>query len=331
MKVADLTAKLDQKESTPVVALGQVELRDEGLILPNVDEPIPFDEQAQLHLGKHLGIPPRYLGKIPRALQQANVNHFLQSRGETEAMFHLSDYSLNAVHDPSKRIIPMTRLIESVSNACSPDDTVQEFRYELTKCHVDILSEQSITVPGLGTEHRPLNDITQGGIRFRTNADFEIEKPSLESFLLRLVCTNGLAIPEPEYKIKLRGNTVDEILESMEENAQRVLEGLPERLQAYRDSAEVTVPGNVDQFMYQIGRERGLGARIMDRVMEEATSLPENPSVYEVLNVFTYVATQDVSYMNRLRLQGLGGDLVVDTQNMLHRCNSCERPLGVGR
>lgn len=328
MKVSELVENLDNKETTPVSTLGQVELREDGLVVPNHSDVILFDETAQKQVGKFLKIPPKYLTSVPRDLQMANVNYWLQKNSEVEAMFHIRDNFLVDVHDADKKFVPMTSLIETVAKAFDAEDEVQSIHSDTEKLHLDIISQASeIVVPGLGTTNRPANDITKAGIRLRANSDWELQKPTLESYLLRLVCTNGLTIQEPEYQVRLRGNTVPEILQSMEENAQKLLSNLPERLEAYRNSAEVPVPGNLELFVYNVGRERGLGTRIMDRVMQEIATLPSGPSVYDVMNVFTFVATQDVSYANRLRLEGLGGELVTETETILHRCDTCERPL----
>lgn len=58
-----------------------------------------------------------------------------------------------------------------------------------------------------------------------------------------------------------------------------------------------------------------------------AAELPEDPSVYDVTQVFTSVANESVNYRSQLRLQRIGGDLSWKTEQMLHRCDNCERPL----
>jgi hypothetical protein len=328
MLVSELTQSLNRgTEQTPVAKLEDVVLNNQGLVVPGLDSPILMDEVGLKKLGKYLDMNTSYLDKCPPDLQQINVNYWFKRYGSAEAMFHTVDGQLTNVHRPDKQVIPLVRVAEAVSRAFQPEDEVKTLSYDDDRLEVDILSSaNSILVPGLGTDHRPMNDITHGGLRlhaFTSNG----ESPYVQTYLHRLVCSNGLAIDEPELQVKLKGNTVPEILAELETVAQQLMSNMPERLEAYRHLSDVPIVGNLEQFVYQVGRESGLGSRVMDRVMLLINDLPLNPTLYDVTQVFTQIAGEGVTRTTRLRLQNLGGQFVSDTHNMLDRCNQCKRPL----
>ena len=150
----------------------------------------------------------------------------------------------------------------------------------------------------------------------------------MEEFWERLVCTNGMTRRIPGSQIKLRGHTVPEILNEMENVARAVFEGLDASALAIQHSAETPVPGAVSDFLRVVGREHGINAATILRLQEQAASLPENPSVYDVTQIVTALANEDgLPVLTRRSLQAIGGDLTVDTERMVHRCHACERPI----
>jgi hypothetical protein len=107
-----------------------------------------------------------------------------------------------------------------------------------------------------------------------------------------------------------------------------VWEGLEGSGQAILHSAETPIPGATSDYIRQVARERNINASTVLRLQERAAALPANPSVYDVTQIITAMANQEgLPATTRRNLQALGGDLTVDTERMVHRCNSCERPL----
>jgi len=328
MLVSELTQSLNRgNEVMPVAKLNEVVLNNLGLVIPGLDNSISVDEVGMKKLSKYLGISSSYMDHCPPDLQQINTNYWLQHFGNAEAMFHAVDSNLTQVHRSDKQVLPFSEVAEAVSRAFQPEDEVKTLSYDGERLEVDILSSaNSILVPGLGTDNRPMNDITHGGLRLHAFSATD-ESPCVQTYLHRLVCSNGLTIDEPELQVKLKGNTVPEILAELETVAQQLMSNMPERLEAYRHLADVPIVGNLEQFVYQVGRERGLGSRVMDRVMLLINDLPINPTLYDVTQIFTQIAGEGVTRTTRLRLQNLGGQFVSDTHNMLDRCNQCARPL----
>jgi hypothetical protein len=307
--------------------LKDISLTDEGLEF-TTGRTLEWDDSLAEMTGKFLKINTGYLKKCPPELQQQNVNFWLDRNNDSDAIFHFVNRSLRGIYPPSRKIIPIAKILDIVNNVFVGGDEVKTFSMDEKMLHLDVVSNAlSVEVPGHGTQERPhVGDITYGGLRWIIYLQ-EQKPPEVETYFNRLLCTNGASRPEVERRISLAGNSVDDVLNQLEATANILMNEMPDRLASYRHSAEIPIPGDVAQFAYQLGRENNLSQRIMDRVMAELALLPQNPSVYDITQIFTSVANEDVTFQNRLRLQRIGGQLSLDTETTLHRCAACERLL----
>lgn len=327
--VADLQGMVDTRaESFEETSLSGVELENDGLHLRGSNKIIEFDELAINHLSRYLKINGKYIQQCPPGLQQENVNYWLDQFRDVDAVFHSIGHSLKGVYSPTKKIIPMSQVMGVISRVFSPDDVVSSFNADDDVVHLDVIaSNLNIEVPGHGTQERPhLGDITNGGLRFFVYPNQE-KAPVVETYFHRLVCTNGMSSPSTEHTIRLRGNTVEEVLESLETNARALMAELPEKLENYKHTAEINAPEKLGEFAYQLAAEHSLPHMVVDRVMNNLAALPEQPSVYDVIQGITSIANEDVSWRNKIKIQRLGGDLAMNTEKTMHRCDRCERPL----
>lgn len=330
MLVSEIRQHLDTRgEAFHTLPLSSVRVNEEGSLLLADHDPIHLDDLAIKTLSTFLGVPATYMAKCPETLIRENINYWLSEKKDSDANFHVMGSALRTVTNPNHKLIPVGSVFDILERNFSGNDEVKDFHVTDKITQVSVVSESTrIEVPSLGTELRPDNDLTYGGLRFLVHNDpTNPMPPSVESYMNRLVCTNGMARVEPEYKISLRGSTVDDILEELDQAASALMANLPNRLEQYRQSAEVPVPGNIAQFAYQVARERNLSSRVVDRVMQMVTGYGNTPSMYDMAQAFTVVAHEDITWRARNTLEYIGGDLTTDTTAMSHRCETCERTL----
>lgn len=329
MKVGTFLETLENnKEHLSEVSLKDLVLDEEGLKVLGEADTIPFDSQAENLFAQYLGISAPYLKKCPMELKIANVNHWLQSRGSSDATLHLLGNNLEGIHDTGYKFIPMRPTMARVASVFEPDDEVKYQRIDKGYLHLDVLSNKnSIEVPGLGTDHRPMEgDITHAGIRFNMYPSAILQAPRLQTYMHRLVCSNGMAVDEPEFGVTLRGNTIDEIMQELEVAASRLMENMPTRLEAYRNSAEVPIEGDLALFIHQYSAERGLPAKMASRVMDNLPLLGDNPTAYDVTQLYTGLANDEsLRYSTMIKMQEAGGNLALNSAEVTHRCSHCER------
>jgi hypothetical protein len=304
-----------------------------SLTLTETAEEFPFDEQLERSLSRYLGISKSYLAKCPPDLKAYNVNAWLRAKpGAVATIEALGDRFIN-IHKPGLVILPLREVADVITNAMEPNDEVVNLIRDESRFHIDITTPHHIEVPGNDEitdrtqGERAVGDITHGGVRVLSNPT-EVKAPSVTTYLHRLWCTNGCTSPEDEGTIRIKGNTVDQVLQEMSDAMSRVRGELDTKLAAYADMATRQAPGSPTRFARQLGTEYGVPARIMTRILDRVELLPEeSTTVYDIQQVFTQMANGSLPYARMLRLQTLAGDLAFETDHVLHRCGTCERLL----
>ncbi len=336
MLVSELASSLaTRSESTVDITLGDVSVSAdaERIHVRNGPE-LALDEQAERVLASFLDINAQYLAKCPPNLRAHNLNYWLDNKPEAEARLSYVNESLVGLDKPGALIIPVTRIVDVVVRNFNPDDEVVKVVRDEHRFHIDIKTGHHIEVrPDERIPGRQVGDITHGGCRiFVPFGGKKQGPPEVRTYLHRLWCTNGCTSPTAESTITLRGRTVPEIEQELEDAARQVLSGLDAKLADYAATADIPVVGNNVAFVHQLGREAKLGSKIMDRIVAQAMLLPEPASIYDIMNIFTEVANHEsVQYASLVKLQGLGGDMAFNTERIIHRCSQCERPLPESR
>jgi len=325
--------------------LGDVELLAEGDgagILRVGDERFPWgDRNTQMLAGFLKGPGYKYLLREPLAWQSSVVRHHTQKNADLESTWYIEGSSVAGIYQPDAKIIPLVSVAEQVADVFDMDDRA-DVLYSPDQVEINVLSNlRTVTVPGIpGVADRPLDgtvdhpsgrkvgDLSAGGVRIIIQPGKPERAPAVEEFWERLVCLNGMTRRVAGSQINLRGRTVDEILTEMNNVMRVIWEGLEGSGRAILHSAETPVPGATSDFLRVVARERGINAATVLRLQERAASLPANPTVYDVTQVITDLANEEgLPVVTRRNLQAIGGDLTVDTERMVHRCNTCERPL----
>ena len=368
MTIGGIAEVLNREERTVHTRLQDITVSDGGQSVVVRDseggeEEFAFDEVVERHLGQYLDVSPVYLKKCPAGLKATNLNYWLhqQDREDSEAVLTVGPNGIENVYSPDKTMVTVPRIAEMMSRTFRSEDEIVNLVSQPDLFHADILVRNSITVPGNGLGDRPdengiLNlpgsdpldsaedvaereavtrqvwDITHGGVRILHDPS-KGKAPRVERYFNRLICNNGMTMPVVDHGITVRGKTVDEVIESMEEAAQELLSTMDQQLEHYRELANVDVPGNPILFIQQLGREQGLPEALINRAIEYAGGMgfgngDNRVTSYDVLNVFTSLANgENVRYSTQRKLQATGGLFVHRGDDLLHRCTQCERPL----
>ncbi len=347
IRVGELVRELRSQSRTITAPLGSVRLvadgDDAGSLMVGDERFAWGDRHTQLLTGFVKGPGYKYLGRQTLALQSLIMGHHTQQHADNEAVWYIEGSNIAGIYQPDAKIIPLVAVAERVANVFDPDDMASVL-HSPDQVEINVISNlQTVTVPGIpGVLDRPLEgtvdhpsgrkvgDLSAGGVRIIIQPGHPERAPFVEEFWERLVCTNGMTRRVPGSQIKLRGNTVPEILDEMEGVARQIWGNLENSAQAILHSASTRVPGATSDFIRQVARERGINAATVLRLQERAASLPVDPSIYDVTQIITALANEEgMSAKSRRDLQMIGGDLTVDTDRMIHRCTQCERPLSV--
>lgn len=343
--------------------LGDVSVSDDGhyvLVDPSEGtdgetQRFEFDEVTERAFAKFLDVNPSYLSKCPSSLKATNLNHWLRTEADAEAMFTIGGHGIATMYDPDQTVLTIPEIAGVISRVFAPEDEIVTLHSDPDKFHADIVIQSShITVPGNGVGDRPdangnlyvrpeeeggqattkpnVFDITHGGVRILAHPS-KSKAPTVERYFNRYICSNGMTMPIADRQITLRGKTVEEVLESMEEVANELMTDMPQALEQYAALAEIAVPGNPINFIQQVGREQGIPSRLIQQAIQFAGGMnlgrDDVATTYDVMNIFTSLANMEsVRYSTATRLQRMGGEFVRQGEEMTRRCGSCEQPIG---
>lgn len=338
MQISDLKTRLDAiTERSIETHLGDLKVDDDArrvTVLDSGGESFALDAKVERSFGEYLGIPKAYLEKCPADLKATNLNYWFQKRANASAIIEVRNEQFVSVHREGLVIIPLRRVIETVSSVLDPSYEVTGLTHEDSRFQMDIITPHSVEVQPWNLiedrnpeHHATVGDVTHGGIRLRLNP-IKSEEPVVSTYLRRLWCSNGATSPAAEDKIKLVGNTVDEVIMEMEAAMRRVVGDLDDKLASYAATATKYPPGSKENFARQLGVEYKLKPGVLNKILDRVQVLPDGASIYDVIQVFTAMANEEgVSYQTILKLQEIGGTLAFQTEEITHRCGQCERLL----
>ena len=320
MLVADLMERVEA-DPTQMESLTLSNLRIEGRTVQMFDEaPLTLDD-GSIRLLSNFFDAGTGLEKITDdALLGTVLNHFKSRFDDSTAVVEYTDNSVLALYHSADNIIPRQRYVEAVMNTMPHEAEVRRFDYGRGKVVCDVSTTDRVVEPRV-------NDITEGGLRyvgFVSPRDFQ---PQVKPYAYRLWCANGatteINTADLVSTIKVKGKTVEEVIQSIEENARRLMDGpVPEWLDNLNHMVEVPVE-HPEQLVLRYGQEHGLGSRITNRIIEQIPALPDDErTLYDLTQLITSQQHADgVSQRQRELLQQVGGAIIAE--NGGHRCASC--------
>ena len=295
---------------------------------------VPVTESGLLAMGDLLQIPTAFLkrmeGKVQNQTKQALLNDMLGNTLHKDARVVYTPAGLVSIDEWGKDPVKPHDLVRVATNVLGEDapiqrwvDTPQFFGFDahITEDFGQGFYSDGVTAYADGNER---DDITAGGLRFGVNLKQGLA-PFTQEWLFRLACTNGYEIERPGLKVDARGQTVDEVLNELEQMAQIAFGRVEEDIRHFYDLKNQPVD-NPERAIRTIARERGIPDRSTMALLDLAVGddLPDSPSMFDIVNLITNFANSP-SVKNdggRLILEGAGGSTVTDHAA---RCGHCQQ------
>jgi hypothetical protein len=157
--------------------------------------------------------------------------------------------------------------------------------------------------------------------------------PWVQPYLYRLVCTNGMEIPDQGLKVEARGVEEREIEALFEAEIARAVDRLENDIQAFYDLRRTTLGTDPTGALHRAATEMNLPLRTIGRMEDVVPALLEESnggeiSMFDIVNLMTNQANDPTMVSNRSgrrNLQRAGGVLVNDHAE---RCGTCHSRLG---
>jgi len=280
-------------------------------------------ETARRMLAEGLMMPAAFVLQLPSQLQASLFNFMLErtvARARNNPPFFVrfavrGDMVVAAAINPKFSTISLSSALTKIFEVIPEEWTemepmVHRWCWSPQKAEVQLIFQQ------VSSEPRP-GDIVSGGIWIRVSP-IGLRAPSVEPFLLRLVCANGMVVPERLCKTDRRKNGSDFL-----QSAERAWRALSEVMRRLPDLAQERV--DVETEIATVARDLRLSATLRRALMDalERDELGNHGTLLDVVNAVSRVATHHdrLNDAVRHRLMTAAG-LLLQSE---HRCPTCRR------
>lgn len=250
---------------------------------------------AQQSISNRLGIPIHYLRKCPTEVQQYNLNYWIRQERNSKLFVRFDNDKVRAVFTP--RYIPTDNLEvldRLLSLGYKPETKVQG--YIDTEFMMVNIPEERETFSIAGDNMVPGVSVS--------NSEVGLASLSISSFILRLVCTNGLITKEvisASYR-----HISAKILGEFPTVINNISEGLGKQKRQLRLTLGSKVE-NPEATIQSFNRQFELGKEERDAV-EWARPQETGFTMFNIMNVYTKAAQHEkLSAESRSKLQKVGG------------------------
>lgn len=323
LTLTDLMDRLDTGATAVSVATREIAIDPLQNSIRVGTREIPADMDSLEALGAWVDFPAPFLKRLDPDLRGDWLNTLLQ-RANSQAVVKLTDHGILTVHEPNAVSIEPRRIVEVASRVVAPEADVIEYGISPSQFDLDVASPEGLMDRG----DPRVGDITRGGVRFFQNLRQNLA-PSVQPYMYRLICTNGMEVPNAGLKIDARGQSVDEVIAALEVAAQRAFAQVEQDIAHFYELREQPVQ-NPDRTLARVARERGLSDRLRIRALDTLSSIEEEGrqvTMFDIINHVTNMANDPTVRRRgvRLELERFGGGAVQSAHD--ERCRVCSSRL----
>lgn len=274
-------------------------------------------------------IPPKFLARLDRDQQQYILRTQIE-RSEKDLTVHFNDsLGITEIRKAGEVRIMPHRLVDSLLTVFPADAPVVDSWVDHNELRIDVIFPET---HALGTQGDPARgDISRGGLRVTQDRKLN-GAPALEKLIWRLVCTNGMELPDASLKVEARGNSEREIHALFEAEIARAVDSLEEEIQHFYSLRDEPVGNDPTGALRRAALEQNLPVRTVGNLEDLVPALVTEANggtitMFDVVNLMTNQANNpsiDVRSSTRRNLQRAGGNIVTDHAE---RCGTCHSRL----
>jgi len=271
-------------------------------------------------IAEEMNIPVPYAKRIPDDLLAYTVNYFLKSNRSHNFAALIQDNSVRSFMKTNTPYVPTIDVFEAVKEAVGDDYDLKYTNISGTLTSFSILpSQYKESVDGSNLF---------GGVRVVYSDAWNVH-PSIDSYIWRELCANGMINEIESKKFRVLGSSTQDVLRQVRDFSSLAIEKIPDLFENFN----LLLNEQVDDYSKMLRRivlEYKLTNKVLNRLLFWAASPDfldtisdrKIKNMHDIVNLITYVGTHDSELTNdiRRRLLEIGGNL---TLNHHDRCGSC--------
>lgn len=282
---------------------------------------VPINDKGLGILSDFLDVPYKFVERQDPELQNLILNELLKRRRIGEVVVRHGKRGIGGIFSPNQTIIDPGHIVGAAINVLGEDAPVLQSRIDARTFSFETVAHDSMPESRLGD--RKVGDLTRAGLRFGFDIQHNLA-PWVQPYANRLECTNGMEMTDNGLKVTIVGNTVDEIIRSLEDNARIAFNSVEHKVKAFYEmrNEKVDDPRGLIQ---RIATEAHLPARTQNRLIERVSEIDGEVTMFDITNLITNEANRKGTKPDAARrLQQVGGQSIVDHAA---RCGNCQARL----
>lgn len=267
-----------------------------------------------------LDIPKPYAKKCPDDFLVQTINFWVGQRKDIHWSMLAEDNDIRAFMKPEYPYISTYEVWKEVTAALGSDFEVRNKVVRDDVVEVVALTDKFDT--------KVVDSIVQGGMKFIFSDSWSVF-PSFDTYLYRLVCSNGMTSPVKGNKLRVSGKSRGEIISVAKDFISKSVLQIPAMIEGLQSLADHEV-SNVAATLKKICLENRLPNKIYIMLMEWSqkqdflATIPDGniTTMHDIINLITYVAShnRDITEDHREHLFNIGGSAAL---HQTTRCVSC--------
>lgn len=280
---------------------------------------VPISEEGIQHLADHLDVPYKFLERNDDALRQLVVDELIKRR-HGDFCVRWNDQGVHGFHSTHQVPFEPRQVVQVATDVMGGASEVVKLRQSTKEFSFDVVVPMDSKEGWYGD--RKVNDLTGAGLRFGLDVARNLV-PWVQPYTYRLVCTNGMELPDDGLKLDARGKTVETVMDELEAMAQRAFGRLEHEINAFYSLRDQRLD-NAEQTLIRIAAERGMSDRIMNGIMRRIPELEtDDVTMFDLVNLITNEANRPgVTDRVARQLQQVGGGVVLDHSARCAHCAS---------
>lgn len=329
--LVELATELERRSEAKqdyIASTKSLKMTDEGILTLDGDEGFNVNDIAHEQIADRLGIPTKYYNRMRAEtpdLLATNVNHWFNDKDENRLIRTLDGSARAFLSDKYQRIDN-----EHIASAVLPillqgDQEVKIEAAAITeqKMYIRAIFPQITGEVGVG-------DVFQSGIAI-SNSEVGRGMVKIEPLVYRLVCKNGLTMPDRSFKARHVGSRImneDGIFEMLSDEAIRADDHaillkvrdvvkasfdqtrFIQHLDMLRDAKDDRIHGDVVEGIKVLGKAKGFNEFEQSNILRHLIEGGDT-SRYGVLNAVTRSAQDVGSYDRSYEIEAIGGEILV--------------------
>ena len=271
-------------------------------------------------IAEQMNIPVPYARRLPDDLLAYTVNYFIKEGKNNHLAALVEDNKLRSFMKVNTPYVSNTEMFDAVKEATGDDFILKYTKMTDTKTSFSILpSDYQNSIDGSNLF---------GGVKVVYSDAWDVH-PSIDSYIWRELCANGMINELENRKFRVTNAPHDDVIRQIRDFATVAINKIPDLFDNFYNLLSEKVE-DYSKILQRVVLEYKLSNKVLTRLMFWAVhpdflatiSNEKIENMHDVVNLITYVGSHDgeLTPEIRQRLLEIGGNL---TLNHHDRCGNC--------